>query len=288
MESCHYMLTEKENVNGEYVRQEDAFEQWVTADGSSGYRAEPHRYHLYVSLACPWAHRTLIVRRLKGLEEIIGVTVVDPVRDERGWAFREGPGHTADPINGFKFLKEAYLATDPTFNDRVTVPALWDKQTRRVVSNNDDHLMRMLNAEFDAFTDSDLDLYPEPLREEIDALDDLIFPNLNNGVYRAGFAETQEAYEKAAWDVFNTLDILEERLGRKRYLTGDTLTEADWKLFPTLVRFDAVYHYHFKCNLRRLVDYPNLFGYTCELYQMEGIAETVRRIGGNAMAVPTT
>ena len=243
----------------------------MTRDGSSGYPAATGRYHLYVSLACPWADRTIIVRRLKQLDDIIGMTVVDPVRDERGWAFTD----ELDPINGFRFLMEAYQATDPAFDGRPTVPALWDTETRRVVSNVDEDIMRMLNSEFDDFTDSDLDLYPPPLRAEIDTLNDYIYPNVNNGVYRAGFAATQAAYETAARALFDALDGLETRLSNRRYLVGDLITEADWRLFPTLVRFDAVYVTHFKCNLRRLVDYPNLYGYTRDLYQQPGIAETV-------------
>ena len=260
---------------GEFERQEDQFRDWVTRDGSSAYPAAPGRYHLYVSLACPWAHRTIIVRRLKNLEDIVGMTVVDPVRDARGWAFCEGPGHSQDPINGFRFLSQAYTATDPAYDARVTVPVLWDRQEGCIVSNSDDDIMRMLNAAFDDFTDSDLDLYPEELRPEIDALNHQVYTHVNNGVYQAGFATTQAAYDQAVRDLFDTLDQLEERLARSRYLAGDRLTETDWRLFPTLIRFDAVYHGHFKCNIRRIVDYPNLWGYLRELYQCEGIAGTV-------------
>jgi len=264
-------IFKERSEDGTFVRQPDSFRDWVTRDGSSGYPAAPNRYHLYVSLACPWAHRTVIVRRLKRLEGIIGMTVVDPLRDERGWAFTNEP----DPVNGFRFLMEAYRATDPTFNGRATVPVLWDKVTHRIVSNSDEDLMRMFNSEFDDFTDSPLDLYPEPYRTEIDALNDFIYPNVNDGVYRAGFAATQEAYDLAVRRLFEALDWLETRLSTRRYLVGDVLTEADWKLFPTLVRFDAVYVTHFKCNLRRLVDYPNLYAYARDLYQQPGIAETV-------------
>ena len=259
--------------NGEFKRQEDQFRNWV--NGASGYPAEAGRYHLYVSLACPWAHRTVIVRKLKRLEGVIGMTVVDPIRDERGWAFREGPGHSEDPINGFQFLSEAYQATAPGYDDRVTVPVLWDKEQGRIVSNAEDDIMRMLNSEFDAFGDSGLDLYPPALRAEIDAVNDLVYPNVNDGVYRAGFATTQAAYEQAVHNLFNTLNQLEERLSNQRFLIGNWMTEADWRLFPTLVRFDAVYHGHFKCNLRRIVDFPNLYGYLRDLYQHNGIAETV-------------
>ena len=260
---------------GEFQRQDDAFREWVTADGSSGYPAAKDRYHLYVSWACPWAHRTIIVRTLKKLEGVIGMTVVDPIRDERGWAFREGPEHSADPINGFKFLSEAYAATDPNYRGRVTVPVLWDRETRRIVSNSDDDLMRMFNSAFDQFTDSKLDLYPQALRAEIDQLNALIYDNVNNGVYRAGFATSQKAYERAVRRLFDALDTLEERLSRQRYLFGSRTTETDWRLFVTLIRFDAVYHGHFKCNIRRIVDYPNLFGYLKDLYQIDGIADTV-------------
>lgn len=261
--------------DGQFQRQEDAFRTWVRRDGSSGYKAEAGRYHLYVSLACPWAHRTVIARRLKGLEKVIGMTVVDPVRDERGWAFGDGPGHSRDPVNGFRFLSEAYLATDPHYDARVTVPVLWDIKTGRIVNNNEDDLLHIFNREFSEYAASDLDLFPQALRAEIDSLDELIYPAINDGVYRAGFATSQTAYEQAARILFATLDELEERLTSRRYLTGSQITAADWKLFPTLIRFDPVYHVHFKCNLRRLVDYPNLWGYLRDLYQQEGIAATV-------------
>ncbi|HYY27795.1 MAG TPA: glutathione S-transferase family protein [Chthoniobacterales bacterium] len=266
---------DEQSAEGEFERQEDAFRAWIKADGSTQFPPQSGRYHLYVSWACPWAHRTIIVRRLKGLEQVIGMTVVDPVRDERGWAFREGPGHSADPVNGFQFLAEAYLATNPSYAGRVTVPVLWDKQTQRIVSNSDDDLMRMLNIEFNAFTKSNLDLYPPEHRNEIDRLNNLIYENVNNGVYRAGFATTQRAYEKAAYLLFETLDHLEEILSRRRYLFGDLPLETDWRLFVTLIRFDPVYHGHFKCNIRRIVDYPNLFGYLRDLYQLDEIADTV-------------
>ncbi len=261
--------------NGEFKRQADAFRRSVTANGSSGFPAEAGRYHLYVSWACPWAHRTIIVRRLKKLESVIGMTVVDPIRDERGWAFREGPGHSLDPINGFHFLREAYKATDPSYAGRVTVPVLWDTVTKRIVSNSDDDLMRMFNSEFNRFTDSPLDLYPEGLRVDIDALNSFIYENINDGVYRAGFATAQAAYERAARRLFDALDQLEARLATRRYLFGEEYVETDWRFFVTLVRFDAVYHGHFKCNVRRIVDYPHLFGYLKDLYQTDGIADTV-------------
>ena len=260
---------------GEFVRQADAFQGWVTADGRSGYPAAPNRYHLYVSWACPWAHRTIIVRKLKKLEGIIGMTVVDPVRDEQGWAFREGPGHSLDPINGFRFLSQAYQATDPHYRGRVTVPVLWDTVTKRIVTNSDDDLMRMFNREFNRFTDNALDLYPEGLREEIDDLNGFIHERVNDGVYRAGFATSQPVYDQAVRRLFDALDQLDARLASRRYLFGAEFVETDWRLFVTLVRFDAVYHGHFKCNIRRIIDYPHLFGYLKDLYQTGGITETV-------------
>jgi putative glutathione S-transferase len=266
---------QEQSAEGEFRRQGDAFRDWVTADGRSGYPAEKGRYHLYVSWACPWAHRTIIVRKLKKLESIVGMTVVDPIRDERGWAFREGPGHSADPINGFQFLGEAYRATDPDYRGRVTVPVLWDTHRKRIVTNSDDDLMRMLNREFNAFTDSRLDLYPATLQHDIDALNPFIYERVNNGVYLAGFATAQGPYERAVRNLFDALDQLEARLADRRYLFGSQFVETDWRLFVTLVRFDAVYHGHFKCNLRRIIDYSNLFGYLKDLYQAQGIAETV-------------
>jgi putative glutathione S-transferase len=260
---------------GEFVRQASAFRDQVTADGSSGFAAEPGRYHLYVSFACPWAHRAIIFRKLKGLESAIGMTVVDPIRDARGWAFTEAPGCGPDPINGFRFLSEAYHATDPAFDGRVTVPVLWDTRERRIVNNESAEVIRMLNSEFDAWGRADLDFYPEALRSQIDAVNDEVYPNVNNGVYLCGFATTQEAYDEAFEKLFATLDRLERRLATRRYLVGETLTEADWRLFTTLVRFDPVYVGHFKCNRRRLVDYPSLWGHTCELYQVPGVADTV-------------
>ncbi|HXH86453.1 MAG TPA: glutathione S-transferase family protein [Nitrospira sp.] len=260
---------------GEFKRQADAFRQQVTAGGSSGYPAEPGRYHLYVSWACPWAHRTIIVRKLKKLEDIVGMTVVDPIRDERGWAFREGPGHSLDPINGFQFLSEAYKATDPNYIGRITVPVLWDRASKRIVNNSDDDLMRMFNGEFNRFTRSTIDLYPDELRQAIEDLNSFIYENVNDGVYRAGFATSQPVYERAVRRLFEALDLLEARLTHHRYLFGSQFVETDWHLFVTLIRFDAVYHGHFKCNIRRIIDYPNLFGYLKDLYQTDGIADTV-------------
>lgn len=266
---------DEQTEDGAFVRQDDAFRNWVTADGSSGYPAAQRRYHLYVSLACPWAHRTIIGRGLKKLEDVIGMTVVDPIRDDPGWAFREGVGHTIDPINGFQFLSEAYHATQPDYQGRVTVPVLWDTETKRIVNNSEDDILRMLNGEFHAFTNSVIDLYPVSLRQGIDQLNEDIYENVNDGVYRAGFATSQVVYEDAVQRLFDALDRLEARLENQRYLFGTTPLESDWRLFVTLIRFDAVYHGHFKCNIRRIIDYPNLFGYLKDLYQYEGVAETV-------------
>jgi len=266
---------DEQTDQGAFKRQADAFQHWVTEDGNSGYPAAKGRYHLYVSWACPWAHRTIIVRKLKKLEDVIGMTVVDPIRDDHGWAFREGPGHSPDPINGFHFLSEAYRATDPNYRGRVTVPVLWDTRSKRIVSNSDDDLMRMFNSAFNRFTDSRLDLYPEALRKDIDELNTFIYENVNDGVYRAGFATSQRVYEKAVRRLFDALDQLDARLKTQRYLFGAQFVETDWRLFVTLIRFDAVYHGHFKCNIRRIVDYPNLFGYLRDLYQTDGIAEMV-------------
>jgi len=260
---------------GEFIRQESAFREWITADGSSGYRAEPGRYHLYVSYACPWAHRTIIFRKLKGLEDVIGMTVVDPIRDERGWAFTDEVGGP-DPVNGFRLLAEAYRATETGFGGRVTVPVLWDKKTGRIVNNESSEIIRMLNSEFDEWaTRRSVDFYPRALRAEIDAINANVYDNVNNGVYRCGFATSQEAYDEAYENLFAALERLEVRLAHHRFLVGETQTEADWRLFTTLVRFDPVYVGHFKCNERRLVDYPNLWAYTRDLYQTPGVAETV-------------
>jgi putative glutathione S-transferase len=265
---------EKEtDKKGAFVRQTSAFRERVTADGSSGFPAEPGRYHLYVCYACPWASRTIIFRTLKGLEEVISMTAVDPVRDDQGWKFfADDP----DPVNGYEYLLEAYLRTDPDFSDRVTVPVLWDKETNRAVNNESSEIIRMLTSEFNQWAKNpDLDLYPEPLRAEIDELNDRIYNSINNGVYRAGFATTQEAYEEAFIELFEALDLMDDRLGESRFLTGGEITEADWRFFVTLIRFDAVYVGHFKCNQRRIADYDNLAGYLRDLYQQPGIRETV-------------
>jgi putative glutathione S-transferase len=265
----------EQSSEGEFQRQEDAFRDWVTPNGSSGYPAVAGRYHLYVSLACPWASRTVIARKLKGLEAAIGMTVVDPVRDELGWAFREGPGFSADPVNGFKYLSEAYVATDPRFDGRVTVPALWDKEKKRIVNNSEDDICRMFNDAFAAIIKSEVDLFPRDIAKEQEKLSNFIYEKVNNGVYRAGFATSQSAYERACRGVFEALDELDGGLEESRFLSGNRIVEADWRLFCTLIRFDAVYYGHFKCNLRRISDYRNLQGYMMDLYQFDGIAATV-------------
>jgi glutathionyl-hydroquinone reductase len=266
---------EEQSAEGEFERQEDAFREWISADGSTPYPAVAGRYHLYISLACPWASRSLIVRNLKGLEHAVGVTVADPVRDERGWAFRDGPGYSRDPINGFSFLSEAYTATDPSFDGRVTVPVLWDRQKRRIVNNSEDDICRMFNDAFPAPGRGEVDLFPKDIEAEQAELAAFIYDNVNNGVYKAGFATGQKPYERACRALFAALDQLEARLATRRYLFGARIVEADWRLFCTLIRFDPVYHGHFKCNVRRILDYPNLQGYLLDLYQQPGIAETV-------------
>tara|TARA_B100000315_G_scaffold259845_1_gene317623 strand:- start:10250 stop:11194 length:945 start_codon:yes stop_codon:yes gene_type:complete len=274
--SSSAQFPDEQSWEGEFRRQEDVFREWVTADGSSGYQAECGRYHLYVSWACPWAHLVIIARQLKGLETVISMSALDPIRDNRGWAFRDGDGYSSDPINGFEFLSHAYRVTDSGYDSRVTVPVLWDRVSNRIVSNSDDDIMRMFDREFGQFSNHPMILYPENLSNEIDALNDTIYVNVNDGVYRAGFATSQSVYESAVNQLFQTLDILEDRLATQRYLFGAHIVETDWRLFVTLIRFDSVYYGHFKCNIRRIIDYPNLFGYLKDLYQVGGIAETVR------------
>ena len=266
---------EEQSAEGAFERQKDAFRDWISADPASPYPAVPGRYHLYISLACPWACRTLITRNLKDLTDAVGVTVVDPVRDERGWAFIDGPGHTKDPINRFNFLSEAYRASDPNFEGRVTVPVLWDKASWRIVNNSEDDICRMFNGAFIELADPSVELFPKDIEAEHAKLSAFIYDNVNNGVYKAGFASKQEVYEKACHALFAALDELERHLATRRYLSGNRIVEADWRLFCTLVRFDSVYYGHFKCNVRRIVDYPNLDGYLRDLYQQPGIAETV-------------
>ncbi len=271
----HDVGYDTKKTGGRFVRRESQFRDRVTADGSSGFKAEPGRYHLYVSLACPWAHRTLIFRRLKRLEEVISISVVHWHMAENGWEFGDGKLCTGDRLGGRQYLHQVYTDARPDYSGRVTVPVLWDAKENTIVNNESAEIIRMLNREFDAWGDASLDLYPEALRAEIDALNEVIFRRVNNGVYKAGFATRQEAYEEAFEELFETLDDLEGRLGRQRYLLGGRLTEADVRLFTTLLRFDPVYHGHFKCNRRRLADYPHLWGYTRELYQVPGVAETV-------------
>ena len=267
--------------DGEFQREQAQRRDWVTADGSPGpdgrsaVKAEAGRYHLYVSLACPWAHRTLIYRKLKQLEPLIDVSVVSWLMAEHGWTFDKSTGSSGDKLDGLQYLHQRYTIDDDSYTGRVTVPVLWDRQQQRVVNNESSELIRIFNSAFDELTGSKLDLYPEPLRAEIDSLNARIYPRVNNGVYRAGFATTQKAYEAAFDELFSELDWLEQHLAERRYLTGEFLTEADWRLFTTLVRFDAVYHGHFKCNLRRIEDYPNLSNWLRELYQWPGVAETV-------------
>jgi glutathionyl-hydroquinone reductase len=267
---------------GKFVRKDAAFRNFVTADGSpgptgkGGFKAEAGRYHLYVSLACPWAHRTLIFRKLKGLEEAVGVSIVHPLMLENGWTFETTEnGSNGDGLFGSHFMHEIYTRADLTYTGRVTVPVLWDKAMGTIVSNESSEIIRMFNSAFDGITGNTADYYPDGLRGEIDAVNAAVYPNVNNGVYRAGFATTQDAYDAAYGELFAELDRLELRLASNRYLAGKTITEADWRLFTTLVRFDAVYVSHFKCNRNRIIDFPNLSGWLRELYQIDGVAETV-------------
>ncbi len=259
---------ETKETGGEFRRQESRFRHQISADSSAKFSAESGRYHLYVSLACPWAHRTLIFRRLKGLAPLIGVTIVKPVMLENGWELDDNPYNLS-------YLYELYLKADPGYEGRVTVPVLWDNTHQTIVNNESAEIIRLFNSAFNGLTGNTLDFYPSSLREEIDKLNERIYHAINNGVYRAGFATTQTAYEDAFYELFDALDWLESRLSTQRYLTGTQLTEADWRLFTTLIRFDAVYVGHFKCNKKRLVDYPALSRYLKELYQIEGVSETV-------------
>ena len=278
----------EQSASGEFQRQVDAFRDWISSDGATDYPAVADRYHLYISLACPWASRTLIARKLLGLEKVIGLTVVDPLRDERGWAFRDPnsdstggassqePFASTDPINGFHFLAEAYRLTDPNFDGRVTVPALCDKVTKKIVNNCEDDICRMFNDAFRGLAQNkEIDLFPRDIAAEQEKLSDFIYDKINNGVYKAGFTTRQHVYERACKQLFDALDQLEERLARSRYLFGTRIVETDWRLFCTLIRFDVVYYIHFKCSLRRILDYHNLQGYLIDLYQHDGIAETV-------------
>src|SRR5437660_5078208 len=274
----------EQSDSGEFRRQEDAFREWISNDGSTPYPAVAGRYHLYDSLASPWASRTVIFRKLKGLEEAIGMTVVDPIRDEKGWAFRDpsgkippgAPFESTDPINVFQFCSEAYKATDPDFDERVTVPVLWDKETKKIANNCEDDICRMFNGVFNDFSrNREVDLFPTDIEAEHAKLCDFLYDNVNNGVYKVFFFKQKTAYEIACRKLFEALDQLENRLSQSRYLLGSRIVEADWRFFCTLDRFDVVYHGHFKCNLRRIVDYPNLQGYLMDLYQQPAIADTV-------------
>jgi len=277
----HDQWYDTQKHGGRFRREDAGFRNWVTADGSpgptgeGGFRAEPGRYHLYVSYACPWAHRTLIFRKLKQLENVVSVDVVHWHMAENGWELRAVDGATGDSLFGYDYLYQVYTRAKPDYTGRVTVPTLWDRERGTIVSNESADIIRMLNSAFDAYGDSTLDFYPEDLRGVIDEVNPRVYETVNNGVYRTGFATTQEAYEEAYDALFATLGDLEARLSRQRYLAGDRVTEADWRAFTTLLRFDPVYHGHFKCNKRKLSEYPNLFAYTRELYQVPGVAETV-------------
>ena len=267
--------------DGHFIRPTTQFRNWITPDGgpgssgTGGFVAEAGRYHLYVSLACPWAHRTIIFRKLKGLENVISMSTVSPVMLKDGWTFNVAEGSSGDTTNGKSKLSEIYLLTDPRYSGRVSVPVLWDKKRKTIVNNESSEIIRMFNSAFDTFTNVHTDYYPEKLRAEIDRLNDLIYPNINNGVYRAGFASSQAAYEQAFRNVFDALDEVEQFLSLHRYLVGNTITEADWRLFCTLIRFDAVYYAHFKCNWRHIYEFPNMSNYLRDLYQVPGVAETV-------------
>ena len=267
--------------DGHFIRPTAQFRNWVTPDGGSGssgvggFAAEGGRYHLYVSLSCPWAHRTIIFRKLKGLENLISMSIVSPDMLKDGWTFNVAEGSSGDTANGKSKLSEIYLLTDPRYSGRVSVPVLWDKKRKTIVNNESSEIIRMFNSAFETFTNVHTDYYPEKLRAEIDRLNDLVYPNINNGVYRAGFASSQTAYEQAFRNVFDALDEVEQRLSRHRYLVGNTITEADWRLFCTLIRFDAVYYSHFKCNWRHIYEFPNMSNYLRDLYQVPGVTETV-------------
>lgn len=278
----HDTWYDTKSSGGTFVRSTAGFRNWITPDGTpgpsgtGGFAAEAGRYHLYVSLACPWAHRTLIFRTLKGLEDLIDVSVVHPDMMNDGWTFQtDDHGATGDRLFGLPFLRDLYTRAKPDVSGRVTVPVLWDTRTGTIVSNESAEIIRMFNSAFDGLTGNTLDLSPEALRPEIDRINARVYRQVNNGVYKSGFATTQSAYDEAVIPLFEALDWLEDLLADHRYLTGDTLTEADWRLFTTMVRFDPVYHLHFKCNRKRLIDYPNLWGHTRELFQMPGIPETV-------------
>ncbi|MCY4237648.1 MAG: glutathione S-transferase family protein [Rhodospirillaceae bacterium] len=271
---------------GKFVRKDSGFRNWVTVDGRAGpsgkggFKAEAGRYLLYVSWACPWAHRTLIFRKLKGLERHVGLCAVHWRMHEDGWAFYDGDGVIPDPVNNAAFMREIYTAAMPNYSGRVTVPVLWDKQLNTIVSNESSEIIRMFNSTFDGLdgVDAAIDFYPEALRSEVDIVNERVYRAVNNGVYKAGFASTQDAYDEAVVDLFEAFDWLEARLASQRYLVGEHITEADWRLWVTLIRFDPVYHGHFKCNIRQIIDYPNLWNFTKELYQWPGVAETTNHV----------
>jgi len=277
----HDVWYDTKSTKGEFKRGESQLRNWITADGSAGptgkagFKAEANRYHLYISLACPWAHRTLIFRKLKKLEDIISLSIVHPDMLENGWEFKINGRSQGDDLYGFDFAHQIYTKADPQYSGRVTVPILWDKESKTIVNNESSEIIRMFNASFSEITATTPDYFPENLRDEIDAINATVYANINNGVYRAGFATTQPAYEKAVVALFDTLDEIEKTLGTQKYLVGAVKTEADWRLFATLIRFDCVYHGHFKTNIRSIEDYPNLSEYLRELYQVDGIAGTV-------------
>ncbi len=278
----HDTWYDTKSTGGAFKRSTAQFRNWVTADGSpgpsgtDGFKAEPGRYHLYVSHACPWAHRTLIFRELKGLSDLISVSVVHPDMLDKGWTFEtDESGATGDTLYGLDYAHEIYSKADPAYSGRVTVPILWDKERETIVSNESSEIIRMFNTAFDGITGNTDDYWPEAMRDQIEKVNARVYSDINNGVYKSGFATSQEAYNAAVGPLFETLDWLEDRLTSNRYLMGDRVTEADWRLFTTLIRFDPVYHLHFKCNRQRLIDYPNLWAYTRELYQWPGVAQTV-------------
>jgi glutathionyl-hydroquinone reductase len=272
-ETPTFSLGSEGDDDGSFKRQDSSFRSWVSDDASGEFPVQAGRYHLYVSRACPWAHRTLIGRRLMGLEDAIGVSYIDPIRDDRGWAFTGG--EYSDEINGFRFLSEAYAATDPGYDARVSVPVLWDKEQRLIVCNESEDILRMLSTVFAPLAEHPVELYPKPLRTEIDALNQHIYETVNNGVYKAGFSRRQSVYEREVRALFETLDELDARLARQRFLFGAEPLETDWRLFTTLVRFDAVYNIHFKCSIRKLLEYEHLWPYARDLYQLPGVADTV-------------
>ncbi len=277
----HDQWYDTEKHGGKFKRDASSFRNWVTADGSAGpsgeggFKAEPGRYHLYLSLACPWAHRTMIFRRLKGLQNMISVAIVNAYMGDQGWNFAPGRGVVPDIVNDTQYLHQVYTAAKPDYSGRVTVPVLWDRERQTIVNNESSEIIRMFNSAFDQLGARPGDYYPESLRQAIDEINAFVYSNINNGVYKAGFATSQDAYEQAVIALFEALGMLEQRLGEQRYLVGNTLTEADWRLFTTLIRFDSVYVGHFKCNLKRIADYPNLSNYLCDLYQVPGVSETI-------------